>query len=236
MKIVVYKEPNSNAQLDQLPMNRDWMDLTFDRHAYQCFPVSMANRAGLGLSFKDDVSFIWDGVNTSSDHHIKITKGEHFAHSKRGNRTVSFDTGLYFSPENNISLMTMPPPNIFLDGIQCISTIVSTSALVGTLPIAIMVTKPNVEITIPAGTIIASVLPISLSELNNIDVKILSKRPDFMSDESWNQRMRERGEASQKLNSRGEWTHFYRNAVDHNGDSYGSHEAKKIIMKVNSED
>jgi len=236
VNISVYREPNSPTQLDQLPMTRDWMDLTFDRHAYQCFPVSMANRAGLGISFKEDVSFVWDGINTSSDHHIRIIKGENFAHSKRGNRTVSFDTGLYFSPESNLSLMTMTPPNIFLDGIQCISTIVSTSALVGTFPIALMVTKPNVEIIIPAGTIIASILPISLSELNNIEIDIISKRPDFMSDANWNNRMRERGEASQKLNSKGEWTHFYRNAVDHNGEPYGEHEAKRIIMKVNDED
>jgi hypothetical protein len=235
MNINVYTEPNSPAQLDQLPMTRDWMELTFDRHAYQCFPVSMANRAGLGISFKEDVSFIWDGINSSSDHHIRITRGENFAHSKRGNRTVSFETGLYFSPENNISLMTMPPPNIFLDGIQCISTIISTSALVGNLPIALMVTKPNVEIIIPAGTIIASVLPISISELNNIEINIISNRPNFMSDEKWNDRIRERGEVSQKLNSKGQWTHFYRNAVDHNGDSYGEHEAKKILIKVKNE-
>ena len=236
MNISVYREQNSIAQIDQLPMTRDWMDLTFDRHAYQCFPVSMANRAGLGISFKEDVSFIWDGVNTSSDHHIRITRGENFAHSKRGNRTVSFDTGLYFSPESNVSLMTMPPPNVFLDGIQCISTIVSTSALVGTFPIAVMVTKPHSEIIIPAGTVIASVIPVSLSELNNLEINLISGRPDFMSDPLWNERMRDRGTASQELNSKGEWTHFYRNAVDHNGDPYGEHEAKKIIIKVSHED
>jgi hypothetical protein len=235
VKISVYRESNSPAQLDQLPMTRDWMDLTFDRHAYQCFPVSMANRTGLGISFTEDVSFIWDGVNTSSDHHIKILKGEQFAHSKRGNRTVSFETGLYISPEINLSIMTMPPPNIFLDGVQCISTVISTSALVGSLPIALMVTKPNEEILIPAGTIVASILPISLSELNNTEIVIKDGRPDFMYDPEWNTRMRERGDASQKLNSSGEWTHFYRNAVDHNGDSYGQHEAKKIIIKVADE-
>jgi hypothetical protein len=56
-----------------------------------------------------------------------------------------------------------------------------------------------------------------------------------MSDEKWNDRIRERGEVSQKLNSKGQWTHFYRNAVDHNGDSYGEHEAKKILIKVKNE-
>lgn len=235
MKINVYQDIGSLAILDQLPMNRDWMDATFDRHAYQCFPVSLANRAGLGVAFKEDLSFRWDGVNTSSNHHIEIIKGGGFAHTNRGNRTISFETGLYFSPEENISIMTMPPPNIFLDGIQCISTIISTSALTGSLPIAVMVTKPEEEIIIPAGTIIASILPVSLTELNNTEVSIISGQPDFMSDDKWKERIKKRGQVSQKLNSKGEWTHFYRNAVDHNGEAYGNHEAKKIIIKVLNE-
>ena len=235
MNINVYRDPGSLAILDQLPVNRDWMDITFDRHAYQCFPVSLANRAGLGICFTEDISFVWDGFNTSSDQHIKIIKGGDFVHSKRGNRTVSLETGLFFSPEKNISILTMPPPNIFLEGIQCISTIVSTSALVGSLPIALMITKANEEIVIPAGTIIASVLPISLTELNNTEVSIISRMPDFVSDPNWNKRMIERGDESQKLNSKGEWTHFYRNAVDHNGDPYGEHEAKRIVNRVSDE-
>lgn len=236
MKINVYRDPGSKANLDQLPMNRDWMDITFDRHAYQCFPLSLANRAGIGISFKEDISFIWDGVNTSSNEHISITKGAEFADSKRGNRTVSLETGLFFSPDKNISILTMPPPNIFLDGVQCISTIISTSALIGPLPIALMVTKANQEITIPAGTIVASILPISLTELNNTEISVIDSAPGFTSDPSWVKRIIERGNVSQKLNSQGEWTHFYRNAVDHNGDEYGEHEAKRIIIKVSHED
>jgi len=235
MNINVYKDPNSIVVLDQLPMNRDWMDITFDRHAYHCFPMSLANRAGLGISLKEDLSFIWDGVNSSSEQHIKIINGDNFAHSKRGNRTVSLDTGLFFSPEKNISILTMPPPNVFLEGIQCISTIISTSAIIGPLPIALMVTKPNELITIPAGTIVASILPISLKQLNDLEVSLIDKVPNFMSDQEWNKRIQKRGEASQELNSKGEWTHFYRNAVDHNGDTYGEHEAKKILIRITNE-
>jgi hypothetical protein len=44
--------------------------------------------------------------------------------------------------------------------------------------------------------------------------------------------MGDRAKASEAKNSVGDWTHYYRDAVDHNGDSVGEHEAKKIIMKV----
>jgi hypothetical protein len=48
----------SYANIDQLPLQRDWMDLTFDRHAYHCFPVSLSNRLGWGISYPEDIVFI----------------------------------------------------------------------------------------------------------------------------------------------------------------------------------
>lgn len=232
-ELLAYRLPESSASIDQLPMQRDWMDRTFDRHAYNCFPVSLANRLGWGISFNEDISFMWDGVESSEDKHIKIIQGGDFVSTRRANRTVSLDTGICFSPHTNVSLITMPPPNIFLDGIQCISTIISTSALIGPLPIALMVTKPNCIIKIPAKTIVASILPVSLVEINQTSLNIINEAPEFMSDPEWNRMVSSRGVASQELNSKGQWTHFYRDAVDHEGKPYGKHEVKKIIMRVN---
>jgi hypothetical protein len=94
-----------------------------------------------------------------------------------------------------------------------------------------MITEPNIAITIPAGTPVAAVLPISISDIQSYELEVKGGRPEY-EDSSWNDRMRARGDASQKMNSSGQWTHFYRDAIDHNGDPMGSHEAKKVIMKV----
>jgi hypothetical protein len=94
-----------------------------------------------------------------------------------------------------------------------------------------MITEPNIEITIPANTPVAAVIPISLTDIQSYELEIIKGRPDY-ENEKWNQRLRDRGAASQEMNSKGDWTHFYRNDVDHNGDSFGKHEAKKIVMKV----
>ena len=232
-EVRVYRnEQSGSANIDQLALTRDWMDLTFDRHSYHCFPMTLANRLGWAISFPEDIVFIWDGINDSTSDHVKVLKGEKYAYSGRGNRTISFHTGLIFETEENLSLLTMPVPNQFIDGSQCISTITSTSVLVGDLPIAWMITRPNVEITIPAGTPIAAVLPISLSDVQSYEVLVLNGTPDYMREQSWNERMQERGRVSQEKNQAGEWTHFYRDAVDHTGEPTGKHEVKKIIMKV----
>lgn len=217
-------------------MQRDWMDITFDRHAYQCFPVSLSNRLGWGISFPEDISFIWDGINDSTDTHVKILQGEKYTHPGRGNRTISFNTDLTFDCEenNSLSLLTMPVPNQFIRGAQCMTTIISPSVLQGELPIAWMVIEPNIEITIPAHTPIASVLPISTKEIQSYALKVKEGNPAYM-DDNWNQNMKQRGDVSMKLNMSGKWTHFYRDAVDHNGNPAGSHESKKIIMKVDYE-
>lgn len=212
------------------------MDLTFDRHAYHCFPVSLSNRLGWGISYPEDIVFIWDGINDSTGDHVKILSGEKYAYSGRGNRTISFNTDLTFVTEKNdtLSLLTMPVPNQFIHGAQCMTTVISPSALSGELPIAWMITEPNIEITIPAGTPVASVLPISLSRIQDYPITVKGGRPEY-EDDSWSQRMRDRGDKSQELNMAGTWTHFYRDAVDHNGEKLGSHEVKKIIMEVKNE-
>jgi hypothetical protein len=235
MKIVAYRINNNSSNIDQLPMKRDWMDFTFDRHAYQCFPMSLSNRLGWGISFPEDIVFIWDGVNDSTNGHVKIIKGQKYVHADRGNRTISFNTGIYFESKKNVSLLTMPVPNQFIDGAQCITTIVSTSVLETDFPIAWMITRPNVEITIPAGTPIAAVLPISLKDIESYEVIVKNKMPDQWRTKEWSERMQGRSQASMARNSVGDWTHFYRDAVDHTGAPAGEHEAKKIVLKVTHE-
>jgi hypothetical protein len=111
------------------------------------------------------------------------------------------------------------------------TTLISTSVLANELPIAWMITEPNIEITIPANTPIAAIVPMSLSEIQSYELEVRGGRPDYETPE-YNESLRERGEVGQRMNSAGEWTHFYRDAVDHNGCPMGSHEAKKIVMKV----
>jgi hypothetical protein len=112
------------------------------------------------------------------------------------------------------------------------TTTMSTSVLAGELPIAWMITEPNIEITIPAHTPVAAILPISLKSIQDHELEIINGRPHFENEE-FKKRMQDRAKASMELNSRGDWSHFYRDAVWHDGLPAGSHESKKIIMKVN---
>lgn len=217
------------ANLSPLQIKRDWMDETYESHAYKCFPVTIANGLGWGLSYPEDISFIWDGVSDTSGSHVKILTGEKYVYTERANATISFKTGIVFKTPNNLSLMQMPVPNQFLDGVQAFTTIISTSFFKGDFPCAWRITKPNIPITIKANTPIIAILPISLSQINNSEMN--EKHIDEL---KINQTFEnEYSDAIENLNKQGKWSNFYRDAVDHNGNSLGSHEIKSIKLKLN---
>jgi len=230
--IEVYRSENC-ADISQLSVKRDWMDETYDRHAYNCFPVSLTNSLGWGLSFPEDITFIWDGISDSSPHHVKVLKGEKYVYTERANATISFNTGLMFRTKENMSLLQMPVPNQFIDGAQPFTAVISTSFYSGNLPCAWRITRANVPITIKANTPFISVIPISMSNLQNSTV-ILKDISEFKQTftESEN---KDYEKVVASINSSGKWSNFYRNAVDHLGRSIGNHEVKALRLKVENE-
>lgn len=217
------------ADVEPLLAVREWMDETADKHAYMCFPLSTTNRLGWGISFPEDISFIWDGITDTTADHIKILKGHRYASTGRGNATVSFDSGLIFETDELTTTLTMPVPNLFVRGAHCYTTLISTSFFMPNLPLAWRVTEPNIEITIPAGQPVAAVLPMSLTGLQ--ETYKLERVEGYPDDDYWD-RLKKYGDAAQEKNGVGDWSKMYRDAVDHEGKKMGSHELKAIKLQT----
>ncbi|NBP55380.1 hypothetical protein EBU71_02365 [bacterium] len=230
MKINVYQEKNYPVTFDTLKVNRVWMDNTFDRHAYHCFPLSLSNLLGWTFYYPEDIVFRWNGKDPNSlSEDLKIISGERFVHPNRANGTISFNTGLTVQSEQNISILIMPVPNQFIDGVQCFTSIISTSVLRAELPCAWKVTKSNEEIVIPANTPIASIVPISLKKIEEFDFNIYDA--NFSKD--YIDSLSSYGKASEEITKNGNWTGFYRNATDENSNIIGKHELKTLRLKIN---
>jgi hypothetical protein len=228
MNFEVYKVGWETAKISPLTIKRQWMDDTFDKHAYHCFPISLSNGLGWGISFPKDISFIWDGISDSTDTHVKVLSGSEYVSTSRANATISFNTNLVIKTPENLSMMAMPTPNWPIDGVWPFTTIISTSFFRGIFPVAWRITRANEVITIPANTPVASIMPISLSQLNNSEaiMKKYSELPsDFFPKEDY-------GQIVSDINKQGRWTDFYRNATDHLGNKLGDHEVKALRLKV----
>lgn len=220
--------PNA-ATIEPLPANREWMDETAEKHAYMCFPLSVTNRLGWGISFPEDISFVWDGITDTTADHIQILKGHRYASTIRGNATVSLSTGLIFETDELTTTLAMPVPNLFVRGAQSYTTLISTSFYMPELPLAWRVTEPNIEITIPAGQPVAAIMPISLTNLQEkYTLEIVDEHPGH----SYWDEIRKYGDAATLKDSVGDWSKMYRDAVDYNGEKAGAHEVKALKLKT----
>jgi hypothetical protein len=229
MKITAYKNNVTRSKIEQTKVKRDWMDDTLNAHAYKCFPVSLANTIGWSISFLDDIEFIWDGISDTTPDHVTILKDPgHVCTTQRANGTVSFYSGFFFESDENMSMLQIVPPNFFVDGATPFTTIISTSVLKEAIPIAWKITRPNTVIKIPAGMPVATFIPMSLKEYQGIDLEIKDKV--FTHDQK---RVDERLKVWDEISKKGDFTNFYRDAVDYDGTSMGNHELKSLKLKIN---
>ena len=226
--ITVEKMPGCIFNIEPMSIKRDWMDLTSENHAYRCFPVTQSNVIGWHLSCSEDIIFTWDGINDQTDQHIKIVSPSG-SYSGRGQSSISLNTSLVFRTDPDVSIWTIHPVNYFNDDFETMSSVISTSFYDNPLPLALKAKKANVETIIKAGTPIAAIIPISLTHLNNTSIEIVEYKDEDRSRTNANIAY---GEAAQVLNSSGNWTDWYRNAVNEKNESVGSHEVKTLKLYV----
>jgi hypothetical protein len=227
-KISVEKTPGCLFEISPMSIKRDWMDDTSENHAYRCFPVTQANVVGYSLSCIEDIEFEWDGINDQTPDHIKIFSPER-AYSGRGQSSISMDTGLIFRTDQDVSILAINPVNYFSDEFETMSYVVSTSFYDNPFPLALKARLANKKITIKAGTPVATIIPISLTQLNNTVITMVDYKDE---DRKRVEANISYGEAAQVLNSTGEWTDWYRNAVNEKQESLGSHEVKTLKLSV----
>jgi hypothetical protein len=229
LNISVEQNINSNIVISPMSIKRDWMDVTPEKHAYRSFPVTQANMIGWNLSWKKDVRFIWNGVNDTSQDNVTILTDDVYLYTGRGQSSVSFTTGLTFRTDKNFSLFTINPVNYFSPDFETMSSLISSSWFDSDFPLAIKAKTPNKEILIKAGQPIATIIPVSLTDLDNTSIKVYDYKDE---DRSRQNKNKSYGDAAQEINKTGNWTDWYRDAVNEKGESLGSHETKALRLSV----
>lgn len=114
-------------EIRQSRINRDWMDGTYKKHAYQCLPMTVANVYGWELILPHDVVAQWDGGNTVP----KILEGESYGGRQLAYGgivgMVSFSTGWIFGTEPGYETFISGSPNYLRDDAQALSAIIPSS-------------------------------------------------------------------------------------------------------------
>ena len=223
--IKAYMEDKS-VILEPLKVKRKWFDESNNKIAYRCLSIASANVIGWGLAFPEDISFIWDGETSDFKNHVKIFSGEKYI-CAADNGTISFNTYFSLSTDKHVTIMVSPVPNQFFESWSTVSATFSTSFYLDHIQAAIVLLKANEIITIKAGTPIAAIIPISLTELNNSKIEVFDySKKDFTNYNDEYSKCLKNSQKSTKL------LNFYKNATNHKNKKIGDHEVKYLNLKT----
>jgi hypothetical protein len=140
---------------------REWFGPAY----YNCAPLLIGNQYGFVLSYPYDFSLYWKGGQEASDLRVIVPPhmDEHIyprVHSNFGNGVVTYSLGTMFRTPPGVNLMTINPPNHFIDGLAVMTGVVETDNIRTTFTLNSKVTSANKFIDVPAGTPIAGIIPI----------------------------------------------------------------------------
>lgn len=189
-------------EIKQSRLKRDWMDDTYNKHAYQCLPMTVANVSGWELILQQDVVVEWDGTNNPP----KVLEGETLS-----NRAVvipsiigimSFATGWAFGTEDGYSTFISGSPNYFIDGAVPLSATIPSFWWPDEFNMNWKITKINEPVIFPKGMPFMHFTIVKNDLLESVQFKVenLWDKPDLM-----DKRM-SYGEAKMKKNQEEPWT------------------------------
>jgi hypothetical protein len=135
----------------QSRVKRDWMDATYNKHAYQCMPMTLANVYGWEVQIEEDLVVQWDGANPP-----QILQGEYTSTGRKQAVSsiagmISINIGWAINTEENYSTWFTGPPNYFMDGAICLTATLPTSWWPDETQMNWKITKINEPVVFKAG-------------------------------------------------------------------------------------
>lgn len=174
---------HQNAPLvQQSRIRRDWMDDTYNKHAYQCLPMTVANVSGWELVLDEDLVVIWEGGNTI----VKVLSGgtqkdRQVAHPSMIG-IISLSTGWAINTEEGYATWVTGSPNYFIDGAVPLAATIPSSWWPDEVQMNWKITKVNEPVTFPAGTpyCFFTIYPENLLESVEFEVGNIWDKPDLI--------------------------------------------------------
>jgi len=152
-KINFVRTHQTPPKITQSRMQRDWMDATYNKHAYQCLPMTVANVYGWEIQMEDDLVVQWDGNETPP----QILSGE--ISSSGRIQAVSSIVGIIsiqmswaIRTEEGYSTWFSGSPNYVLDGAVPLTATIPTWWWPDESQMNWKITKIGEPVTFAAGT------------------------------------------------------------------------------------
>jgi hypothetical protein len=154
---------------------RDW----FINHAYHCLPLVIGNQYGFVVKSLYDFEAEWNGGNAVEDVNVTIVSDNQYyknncniqnisSHFGMGVITVQMAFSLRTSPGTN--LVTINPPNYFIDGLYHMTGVVETDNLRRDFTFNLRLTRQNYKVKIKIGDYIGCIIPYPRHYIDNFKI------------------------------------------------------------------
>lgn len=145
---------------------RDW----FSPHAYLCLPLVIGNQYGLVVRSLFAFDAVWNGGNSPDDVEVVVhaaaepanedLRDHQFISAHFGRGTLTIQNRFHFRTPPGVSLMTINPPNFFIDGLHHLTGVVETDNLERDFSFNLKLTRPGLRVHVPAGSPVGGVVPV----------------------------------------------------------------------------
>lgn len=139
---------------------REW----FSDHAYLCLPLVIGNQYGYVVKSERTFDVIWDGGKELSATKVifkdSVKEERQRISSHFGLGIVTVQNSFTLRTTDNINLMTINPPNYYIDGVHFMTAVVECDNLRRDFTFNFKITRPNHIVSIKQGDWIGCFIPI----------------------------------------------------------------------------
>lgn len=231
--LTLIRTNTSAPEIRQSRMKRDWMDNTYNKHAYRCLPLSSANVNGWEIILEKEVRVIWDGYNCIPKILNKDSNGTTLYNNDRiiatCNKVGMVDFGLswIFKTDPGYETWLMGSPNYFIEGASPLSAILPSSWWPDEAQFNWRIDKEGQEVVFPEGMPFAFFF-VYKNELEDVSISV---------ENYWdNQKLMEEriayGEAKNQKTQEQPWTWMngIRTGLNEKGERIGPRHDRHIML------
>lgn len=221
MKLIAYVMDGHELDIRPARPNRAWMDAYFERYAYGCLPLLMANMHGWEILSPISFTAIWNGGGDKDC--VAILEDEDSNGqilSFFGGGIVTYKLPAVFRTEPGYDLFVQAPPNNPIDGVAPLAGVVEMDWATTIISMNWQLTRLNFAVRFKKGQPICQVYPVKRGELEAFEPekRRLSDEPELAAYvDAWRERRREFQLALKDPDSperRQKWPGNYRRGTD----------------------
>lgn len=174
----------THCRLEPAPVRRPWMEESWERFAYRCLPLLIANSSAWHVIPGITTEVTWDGGKGADALTVRHLDGADFAVSMFGDGIVTFHVPYLIRTPPGWNTLVRGPVNWPRDGVAPLEGIVETDWTTATFTMNWKLTRPG-TVEFAAGDPVCALVPQPRGQLEQLEPRRISVDGDAQARRSY---------------------------------------------------